>query len=167
MKRDQQVFYWTARFNPEDGKYLELEVRGRPGTAFAGKRLTFPIADYAPAFRERVLGAGHKAVFQQRTSQCVTDEERFQYWQDLHKMFRAGVWERETAARGAPVVAAWIEVLADVKLVSVGKLQAYLSTMDKAERERIRERVEAKYAARIAARKDERGVTRDLDLDSI
>lgn len=162
-KREAQTFEWNSVFST-DGDYLKLEIIGRKETEYEGKRYAFDFTAYPENIVEQQKAAGHKAVFQQRTSQCKDDEARIAYWKELHEMFVGGEWEREGGKRGAPIVGAWVEVLADKKGVSVGVIQASLADYDKDERDAMRKTVEEKYADEIVAWKAKR---KTIDLSEI
>ncbi len=164
-KRDAQTFEWKS-IHAENGTYLKLEIIGRKDGPMEGEHLTFGIGEYPTVVVERILAAGHKAVFQQRTSQCETDDERLDYWTSLHALFKAGDWEKEGGTRGAPVIAAWIEAAAEHKGCTPGAFQAAWSAYEKAQRDAIKAKCEAQFAKRIeeikAARKDA-----DVKLDDM
>lgn len=164
-KRDAQTFDWKSNFT-EDGKYLSLEIVGRKETDFEGESLTFAISDYDDSIIEKNLAAGHKAVFQQRTSQCETDAERFQYWQDLHALFVAGDWEREGGARGAPVIAPWIEAAAAAKGCTPGEFQSSWSKYPKERRDAIKANCLKRYATEIEKIRDKRK-SKEVSLDDL
>jgi len=155
-KREAQTFSWLSKFS-ETGRYLMLVLTGREGGPADGVEETFRFDEYPEEVQEQIKAAGHKAVFQQRTSQCETDEARLAYWSDLHKLFVAGDWEREGGARGAPVISAWIEAAAESKSCTPGEFQASWSRLDKDKRDAIKANCEKKFADRIeeikAARK--------------
>lgn len=156
-KRDPQVFDWSC----EDGV---LKIVGRPEGPMAGERLIFDTNKYPEDVRGNIYDAGAKAIYQQRSSQVETDEEKMAYWQGLHEMFLAGTWEREGGVRGAPIVGAWVEVMADLKKVSVAVIQTSLAGYDKETRDGIRKNVETKYADKIALKKMER---KTVDLEDL
>lgn len=157
MKREPQVFDW----NCENG---HLSIVGRKGGAMEGERLDFYMSRYPADIQRAISDAGMKAVFQQRSSQVETDEEKLAYWEGLNDLFLAGTWEREGGVRGAPIVGAWVEVLADLKECTVAEIQKSLAGYDKAKRDGIRKNVETKYADKIAAKKADR---RTVDLENI
>lgn len=169
-KRDAQTFDWKSNHSA-DGTYLGLEIVGRKATSFEGKSLSFAISDYDDSIIEKITAAGHKAVFQQRTSQCETDTERFQYWQDLHALFVAGDWEREGGARGAPVIAPWIEAAAAAmskpgNVVSPGQFQASWSKYPKEKRDAIKANCLKKYATEIEKIREARK-SKEVDLSDL
>lgn len=157
MKRDPQVFDWTS-------KNGVLSIVGRKEGPMVGESRTYRIGNYPETIKISILDAGMKAIFQQRSSQVETDEEKLQYWDDLDAMFREGTWEREGGVRGAPIVGAWVEVMADLKNVSVAVIQTSLAGYDKETRDGIRKNVETKYADKIAAKKAER---KTVDLENL
>ena len=157
MKREPQVFDWTCKGG-------HLTIKGRSDGPMDGERLDFYMNRYPAEIQQAISDAGMKAVFQQRSSQVETDEEKLAYWEGLNELFLAGTWEREGGVRGAPIVGAWVEVLADLKDVSVAEIQASLANYDKAKRDGIRKNVETKYADKIAAKKASR---KTVDLENI
>ena len=160
-KRDAQTFEWKSEF---DGTlYVGLTIVGRKDGPQQGKRLEFDIGDYPHAVREKILAAGHKAVFQQRTSQCNTDAERLEYWPALHDLLASGEFEREGGARGAPVVAAWVEAASAAKGCTTGEFQASLNKLAKEVRAKVKANCEAKFAKEIEAIKARRAEG-DVDL---
>ena len=164
MKRDPQVFAWVTNF--VNGLYTTLVVTGRKDGPRDGEKLTFPVSAYPDEIRERLLAAGHKALFQQRTSQIDDDIEKMGAWEDLHERLVSGEWEAEGGQRGAPIVGAWVEVLAQVKNTTVGVIQASLAGMTKDARAAVRANVEKKYAERIEAVKTARKA-QALDLTDL
>lgn len=158
-KRDPQVFEWSA----ENGR---LEIVGRKDGPMDGVKQVYLISNYPDEIVQNLADAGFKAVFQQRTSQVESDRDKLSAWKDLDAMFQAGTWEREGGARGAPIVGAWVEVLAEVKGVTVGAIQATLAKLEKDARDAVRKNVETKYAQQIAAKKDER-TSEGIDLSDI
>jgi len=155
-KREAQTFEWKSVFS-EAGVYQRLQLLGRDGGPADGVIEEFNFGNYPAEIVEQIKAAGHKAVFQQRTSQCETDEERLQYWEALHNRFIDGDWEREGGKRGAPVVAAWLEAAAKSKGATVGDFQASWAALPKDKRDAIKANCEKKFATEIekikAARK--------------
>jgi len=149
-KREAQTFEWKSIFS-EAGIYQKLGLLGRDGGPADGVVEEFNFGNYPAEIAEQIKAAGHKAVFQQRTSQCETDEERLQYWEALHNRFIDGDWEREGGARGAPVIAAWIEAAAASKSCTPGEFQASWSRLEKVQRDKIKANCEKKFADEIEA----------------
>lgn len=142
MKRDPQVFSWSC----EKGV---LKIEGRKDSGFDGIRRVYDLANYPEEIVGKIRDAGFKAIFQQRTSQIDDNDAKLEAWEALDAMFCAGTWERE-GVRGAPVVAAWVEALAEVKGTDVGAIQKALAGYTKEQRDKMRKNVEAKHAAVIA-----------------
>jgi hypothetical protein len=131
-----------------------------------GKSRTYLLSAYPADIQQKIADAGFKAVFQQRSSQVETDVEKLVYWDDLDAMFTEGTWERE-GARGAPVVAVWVEVLAEARKVSVSAIQKSLSAYSKEQKEAIRAKIEKDFAAQIAAKQAEREKGSEQSLDDL
>jgi len=154
-KRDAQVFEWIALNGV-------LTVKGREGSAQQGVTRTYRLAEYPDTIRQKIADAGFKSVFQQRTSQVESDELKLVAWDDLDTMFQAGDWEKEGGARGAPVVAAWIEAAAEFKNCTPGEFQASWSKLDKPTRDKVKAGCETRFAARIVEIKEGRKDSVDL-----
>ena len=154
-KRDAQVFEWIALNGV-------LTVKGRKDSAQEGVIRTYHLADYPDAIRQKIADAGYKSVFQQRTSQVDSDELKLVAWDELDAMFQLGDWEKEGGARGAPVVAAWIEAAAEHKKCSTGEFQASWSKLDKPTRDKIKAACEKRFADRIVEIKETRKEGVDL-----
>ena len=154
-KRDAQVFEWIALNGV-------LTVKGREGSAQEGVTRTYRTNDYPEAIVQKIADAGFKSVFQQRTSQVESDELKLVAWDELDAMFQAGDWEKEGGARGAPVVAAWIEAAATSKNCTPGEFQASWGKLDKATRDKVKANCLVKFAKEIEAIKEGRGNSVDL-----
>jgi len=154
-KRDAQVFEWIC----ENGK---LTVKGRAGSLMERAIKVYHLADYPEHIRQKIVDAGYKSVFQQRTSQVESDELKLEAWDALDSMFQLGDWEKEGGARGAPVVAAWIEAAAESKNCTPGEFQASWGKLDKATRDKVKANCLVKFAKEIEAIKEGRGNSVDL-----
>ena len=111
---------------------------------------------------DRVFDYGLAKLGMDRASQVDMGLEKIdridQVWSDLCD----GVWERESV-RGAPVVAAWIEAIAEIKGASVADVQKSLKGMTDKQKDAIKANPKvAKLAEEIAARRKEDDSSVDL-----
>lgn len=157
MKRDPQSFVWSCASGT-------LKIEGRKDGPMEGRTRIYSLADYPDAIRQKIADAGFKAVFQQRTSQIESDNEKLDAWDALHDMFCGGEWERE-GTRGAPVIAAWVEALAASKGVTVGVIQASLNKYPREQREAIKKSAEVKLAAEIVKIKEARDAAKAATVE--
>lgn len=118
--------------------------------------------DMPEAMADRVFDYGLAKLGMDRASQVDMGLDKIarinQVWEDLCD----GVWERESV-RGAPVVAAWIEAIAEIKGASVADVQKSLKGMTDEQRDAIKANPKvAKLAEEIAARRKDDDSSVDL-----
>lgn len=143
--------------------------KGKPTEALKDSSLILAKSMRAPSrfdmpdeMADRVFDYGLAKLGMDRASQVDMGVDKIaridQVWSDLCD----GVWERESV-RGAPVVAAWIEAIAEIKGASVADVQKSLKGMTDEQRDAIKANPKvAKLAEEIAARRKEDDTAVDL-----
>lgn len=159
------------RLTDEDGRLMAIALhKGKPSEAKADSGLILSRTARAPRavdmpseMADRVFDYGLAKLGMDRASQADMGLEKIQrinqVWEDLCD----GIWERE-AARTGPVVAAWIEALAEIKSVTVADIQKSLKAYTDEQKEAIKANPRvAKRAEEITAARNEGGNEVDLD----
>ena len=154
----------------DDGRLIAIALhKGKPSEAAKDSGLVLKRTMLAPrahempsAMADRVFDYGLAKLGMDRASQVDMGLEKIdridQVWSDLCD----GVWERESV-RGAPVVAAWIEAIAEIKGASVADVQKSLKGMTDEQKDAIKANPKvAKLAEEIAARRKEDDSSVDL-----
>lgn len=143
--------------------------KGKPTEALKDSSLILTKSMRAPSrfdmpdeMADRVFDYGLAKLGMDRASQVDMGVDKIarinQVWEDLCD----GVWERESV-RGAPVVAAWIEAIAEIKGASVADVQKSLKGMTDEQRDAIKANPKvAKLAEEIAARRKDDDTAVDL-----
>ena len=146
--------------------------KGKPTEALKDSNLILSRSMRAPrahdmpeAMADRVFDYGLAKLGMDRASQVDMGLDKItrinQVWEDLCD----DVWERESV-RGAPVVAAWIEAIAEIKGASVADVQKSLKGMTDEQRDAIKANPKvAKLAEEIAARR--KSDESDVDLGDL
>ena len=154
----------------EAGRLAQIALhKGKPTEALKDSSLILSTTMLAPRahdmpeeMADRVFDYGLAKLGMDRASQVDMGLEKIdridQVWSDLCD----GVWERESV-RGAPVVAAWIEAIAEIKGASVADVQKSLKGMTDEQKDAIKANPKvAKLAEEIAARRKEDDSSVDL-----
>lgn len=157
----------------DDGRLLHIALhKGKPSEAAKDSELVLKRTMRAPTrfdmpdtMADRVFDYGLAKLGMDRASQVDMGLEKIdridQVWSDLCD----GIWERESV-RGAPVVAAWIEAIAEIKGASVADIQKSLKGMTDEQRDAIKANPKvAKLAAEIAERR--KADESDVDLGDL
>jgi len=117
----------------ENGRLLRIALhKGKPSEALKDKALIIAQTRLAPTYSEmpadmaeRVFDYGLAKLGMDRASQEDMGLDKINRICDVWSDLCNGIWERESV-RSAPVVAAWVEALADIKGVSVADIQKAL-----------------------------------------
>ena len=154
----------------DDGRLIAIALhKGKPTEALKDSSLILRktmrapmVGDMPTEMSSRVFDYGLAKLGMDRASQVEMGLDKIdrinQVWSDLCD----GVWERESV-RGAPVVAAWIEAIAEIKSASVADVQKSLKGMTDEQRDAIKANPKvAKLAEEIAARRKEDDSSVDL-----
>ena len=159
------------RMVDEDGRLMAIALhKGKPSEAKADSGLIISRTARAPRWDDipsemayRVFDYGLAKLGMDRASQVDMGLDKItrinQVWDDLCD----GIWERE-ATRTGPVVAAWIEALAEIKGATVADIQKSLKAYTDEQKEAIKANPRvAKRAEEIANERKESGGEVDLD----
>lgn len=161
------------RIADENGRLMAIALhKGKPSEAKADSGLILSRTILAPrahdmpeAMADRVFDYGLAKLGMDRASQVDMGLDKIarinQVWEDLCD----GIWERE-ASRTGPVVAAWIEALAEIKGATVADIQKSLKVYTDEQKEAIKANPRvAKRAEEITAARNAGG--NEIDLDDL
>lgn len=158
---------------PEDGAKRLIAIalhKGTPTEASKDARLVLGKVevpderDVHPDVRGLVWDYGMAKLGMDRASQ-FEGQEKLEKIAQVYEDLCNGIWERESK-RGATIVAAWIEALAEVKGATIPEIQASLKGYTDAQKEKIR--ANPAVAAKTKEVLDRRaGAGSTVNLDSL